>query len=144
MKKYVTDHTITIPVRGKLLNPAQLLAIFQASLDTQAAVSAKQAEYKGAMTDRDEAEELRQVADEAVKNWVLGLYGDGSAEANEFGYAARRKPTMSAEDRARAVEQNRATREARGTMGRRQKLKIRGIVPIPSEKEPEPEMRSLK
>ena len=46
MKKYVTDHTITIPVRGKLLNPAQLLAIFQASLDTQAAVSAKQAEYK--------------------------------------------------------------------------------------------------
>jgi hypothetical protein len=136
MKKYVTDSKLTIPVGGKLLNPAQVAAIFQSSLDTQAAVAAQHAAYKGAMADRDEAEDLRRVADEAMKNWILQLFGDGSTEATEFGYAARRKPEVSAEARAKAVELNRATREARGTKGKKEKLKIRGRLPASVEPNP--------
>jgi hypothetical protein len=129
MKKYVTGRKVTIPLAGKLLKPAEVTAIFQESLDTQAAVAAKLAAYKGALSDRDAAEKRRLAADEAMKNWVLQLFGHGSTEATEFGYAARRKPEMSAEDRAKAVELRRATRDARGTMGKKEKLKIRGVVP---------------
>ncbi len=129
MKKYVTDRKITIPLAGKLLNPAQVAAIFQESLDAQAAVAAKLAAYKGAISARDAAEKRHLAADEAMKSLVLQLFGDGSMEATEFGYAARKKPEISAEDRARAVELRRATREARGTRGKKEKLKIRGAMP---------------
>jgi hypothetical protein len=130
MKKYVTGRKVTIPLAGKLLTPAQVATIFQESLDTQAAVAQRLAAYKGAIAERDAAEKRRLAADEAMKGWVLQLFGDGSTEAVEFGYAARKKPEMSAEDRAKAVELRRATREARGTMGKKQKLKIRGVVPL--------------
>lgn len=129
MKKHLAGRKVTIPLAGKLLTPAQVTAIFQESLDAQAAVAQKLAAYKGALTDRDAAEKRRLAADEAMKNWVLQLFGDGSVEANEFGYAARKKPEISTEDLAKAVELRRATREARGTMGKKQKRKIRGVVP---------------
>jgi hypothetical protein len=136
MKKYVTVRKVTIPLAGKLLTPAQVAAIFQESLDTQAAVAQKLAAYKGAISERDATEERRLAADEAMKGWVLQLFGDGSTEATEFGYAARKKPEISAEDRAKAVELRLATREARGTMGKKQKLKIRGVVPPVAANEP--------
>ena len=136
MKKYVTGRKVTIPLAGKLLTPAQLTAIFQESLDTQAAVAQKLAAYKGAISERDAAEKRHLAADEAMKSWVLQLFGDGSTEATEFGYAARKRPEMSAEDRANAVELRRATREARGTTGKKQKLKIRGAVPPLAAGEP--------
>jgi len=136
MKKYVTDRKVTIPLAGKLLKPAQVAAIFQESIDTQAAVAEKLAAYKGAILQRDAAEKRRLAADEAMKGWVLQLFGDGSTEASEFGYAARRRPEISAEDRARAVERRRATREARGTIGKKQKLAIRGVVPPVGASEP--------
>jgi hypothetical protein len=136
MKKFVAGRKVTIPLAGKLLTPAQVAAIFQESLDTQAAVAQKLAAYKGAISERDAAEKRRLAADEAMKNWVLQLFGDGSAEANEFGYAARKKPEISAEDLAKAVELRRATREARGTRGKKQKLKIRGVVPPVVASEP--------
>jgi hypothetical protein len=71
-----------------------------------------------------------------MKSWILQLFGDGSTEATEFGYAARKKPEISAEDRAKAVELRRATRDARGTMGKKEKLKIRGVVPSVPASEP--------
>lgn len=129
MKKHLAGRKVTIPLAGKLLTPAQVAAIFQESLDTQAAVAQKLAAYKGAIAARDAAEKRRLAADEAMKSWALQLFGDGSIEATEFGYAARKKPEISAEDRAKAVELRRATRAARRTMGKKQKLKIRGVVP---------------
>jgi hypothetical protein len=136
MKKYVKGRKVTIPLAGKLLTPVQVAAIFQDVLDTQAAVAQTLAAYKGAITARDAAEKRGLAADEAMKSWMLQLFGDGSTEATEFGYAARKKPQISAEDRAKAVELRLATREARGTRGKKQKLKIRGVVPPIAASEP--------
>ena len=136
MKKYVAGRKVAIPLAGKLLTPAQVAAIFQESVNTHAAVAQRLAAYKGAITERDAADERRLAADEAMKSWVLQLFGDGSAEATEFGYAARKKPQISAEDRAKAVERRQATRDARGTMGKKEKLKIRGVVPSVAAVEP--------
>jgi hypothetical protein len=132
MKKYVTNSKTEIPVGGEVLKPADVIAIFQDSLDTRAAVTAAHAQYKSALADRATAEAKRSVADEALKGYVLQRFGANSAEAHEFGYSARKVPVLSAEARATAVAANKATREARGTMGRRAKLKIKGAPVAPT------------
>jgi hypothetical protein len=132
LKKYVTNSKTEIPVSGEVLKPAQVISVFQDSLDTRAAVTATQASYKSALADRVNAEVKRQATDDALKGWVLNRFGADSAEAHEFGYSARKSPVLSAAERATAVLQNHATRQARGTMGKKAKLKIKGTLVAPT------------
>ena len=59
---------------------------------------------------------------------LLQRFGANSAVAHDFGYAARKAGHVDAETRAAAVKLNRATRDARGTMGKRERLKIKGTL----------------
>jgi hypothetical protein len=129
VQKYLKTEKAEIPVQGDLLKPAALLKLYQGSLDARAAVTAGHATYQGALKARAEAEANRLAADESLKAWVLARYGAGSTEASEFGFAPRKQPVVSAATRAAAVLQNQATRKARGTMPREEKLKIKGVVP---------------
>jgi hypothetical protein len=129
VQKYLKTERAEIPVQGRLLNSAALLKLYQGSLNTRAAVTAGRAAYQGAIKERDAAEANRLAADESLKGWVLARFGAGSAEASEFGFAPRKQPDVSAATRAAAVLQNKATRVARLTMPRKEKLKIKGVVP---------------
>jgi hypothetical protein len=130
--KYLTSEKAPIPVNGALMTPSALVKLYQKSLKARGDVAAGLAAHKGALKARDEAEAERLAADETLKAWVLGRFGAGSAEAGEFGFAPRKVATVSAAARARAVEQNRATREARGTVGKKKKLAIKGVLPTPT------------
>jgi hypothetical protein len=132
LKKYVTSSKTEIPIGGAKLKPADVIAVFQDSLDTRAAVTATQGSYKEALASRASAEQKRAVTDESLKQWVLNWFGVSSAEAHEFGYAARKVPDVSAATRANAVLLNHATREARGTKGPKAKLKIKGTLVAPT------------
>jgi hypothetical protein len=110
-------------------SPDERLPVRCSSLDTRAAVTAGHAAYQGAIKQRDAAEVDRLAADESLKSWVLARFGAGSAEASEFGFAPRKKAEVSAETRAAAVAQNKATRAARLTISKKEKLKIKGVVP---------------
>jgi hypothetical protein len=131
LRKYVTNSKTEIAVDGEHLKPADLIAVFQDSLDTRAAVTATQGAYKKALAEKEEAETKRAVTDDALRVWVLAWFGANSAEAHEFGYAARKKAVLTAEERAAAVAASQATRKARGTVGPRAKLKIKG-APVAS------------
>jgi hypothetical protein len=128
IKKFVKNGKTEIPLAGDVLKPADVSAVFQASLDTQVAVNAGRAAYKEALAAREVAEQRRSVIDEALKGWVLNRFGADSAEAHEFGYSARKVAVVSAETRANAVKLNLATREARGTRGPKAKLGIKGTL----------------
>jgi hypothetical protein len=132
VQKYLKTEKVDIPVQGTLLKPASLTKLYQTSLDARAAVTAGHATYRGALKDREAAEADRLAADESLKGWVLARFGAGSVEASEFGFAPRKTPVVSAQTRAAAVVQNKATRDARGTMGKKEKLKIKGVVPTPT------------
>jgi hypothetical protein len=133
MKKHLKGATVRIPVGGKILKPAGVLDAFQDCLDKRTGVAVAKAAYAAAMVERDLADQRFRVTDEAMKGWVLNMFGVGSTEAEEFGYAPRKAPQMSAEDRANAVLLNQATRKARGTMGKREKLKIKGTLDVQTE-----------
>jgi hypothetical protein len=131
LKKYVTNSKTEIPIGGERFKPADLIAVFQESLDTRAAVTATQGAYKKALVAKEDAEGKRAEIDDALKVWVLAWFGADSVEAHEFGYAARKKAVMTADERAAAVAANLATRVARGTKGPKQRLKIKG-APVAS------------
>jgi len=129
VQKYLVAEKAEIPVQGALLKPAHLVKLYKGNLDARAAVTAGHSSYKAAIATRDEAEVSRLAADESLKAWVLARFGADSVEAGEFGFAPRKKPEVSAETRAAAVLQNKATRDARGTVGKKKKLQIKGVVP---------------
>jgi hypothetical protein len=132
LKKFVTNGKTQIPIVGEQLKPSDLIAVFQDELDKRATVASTKASYETAVAQRTTASQKRQITDDALKVWVLNFFGPMSAEAKEFGYAPRKQPTMTAKDRAAAVDANLATREARGTMGKKAKEKIHGTVVPPT------------
>jgi hypothetical protein len=135
IKKHISSKT-EIPVGGAMVKPATLLALFQGSLDASDNVASTRGEYRAAVAARDANEAERLVTDEALKQWVLQRFGAGSSEAHDFGYAPRKVGKVTAATRANAVLLNQATREARGTMGKRKKLKIKGTLPVPAAPAP--------
>ena len=113
---------------------------------TRAAVVTARAEYKATLAKRDAAEVRRRVVSAALRQWVLNRFGATSAEVHDFGYAPRKPSEPTAETKARAVRLNEATRRARGTIGRKKKLAIKGTLDPETPSMPasptEPETRS--
>jgi hypothetical protein len=130
LQKYVTGGKTEIPVGGAMLKPADVIAVFQDDLDNRKEVTVTKAAYGAAVAKRAASELKRQVTDEALKGWVLNRFGETSIEAKEFGYAPRKRQAVTAEKRANAVKLNLATRQARGTVGKKQKADANPRVPV--------------
>jgi hypothetical protein len=130
IKKYITNSKTQIPVAGKMLKTPQVSAVFRNSIDTRGAVATKRAELKAAQKARDEAEAERVVTDEALKGYVTNVFGVDSTEAHELGYAPKKVAEKSVETKQQAIVRNKATREARHTIGPRQKAKIKGTAVV--------------
>jgi hypothetical protein len=128
LKKYVKSNA-EIPIGGETHNLADMIKIYQTCLDTRAAITAKRAELKAAMLDRQTAEALRRTADRALKPWVVNTFGADSQAAHDFGFPPNKVPVHNVQKKAHAVAQSKATRTARHTMGKKQKAKIKGTLP---------------
>ena len=121
-----------IPVEGTAYTAAQVIGIFQASLDAIEAVKVKQGTLKLAVAAEHEARAAAEAVDAGVKLWAFGQYGSRSQMANDLGYQARKVAATSVDTKQRALEQAKATRKARGTVGRKARLKIKGTIPVPT------------
>ena len=130
IKKYIPNSKTQIPVAGKMLKTPEVSAVFQNSLDTRGMVTTKRAELKAAQKARDEAEVVRVTTDDALKWYVTNVFGVDSTEAHEIGYAPKKVAEKSVATKQQAVARNKATREARHTMGPKQKEKIKGTMVV--------------
>jgi hypothetical protein len=131
LKKHVKTKT-AMKVGGDSMKPADIIAAYQAAIDSRAALIPQRASYKAALVARNNAEVTRQAIDKKLKAWVVNEFGADSQEAEEFGFLPTKVTEKSAETKALAVQKGRATREARGTKGKRQKEKIKGTIPDPT------------
>ncbi len=135
LKNHVSAKT-AILINGETYKPAALIAVYQSILDGQAALIKSRAQVKVDLAARRDAEMQRDAFEPGLKNWVLNTLGADSNAASEFGYAPPKKATRTSEDVANAVKLAKATRVARGTMGKKQKLKIKGSLdtpPVPAD-----------
>ena len=122
------DRKSVVAINGRKHAHAEVVAVYQRSVDARAKVASLRARLAEALDEVGEADAARMEADRALKAWVRGEFGVESTEANDFGFPVSKKAVLTVEQKALAVERGRATREARGTMGRREKEAIRGVV----------------
>ncbi|HEY2515741.1 MAG TPA: hypothetical protein VGI39_32955, partial [Polyangiaceae bacterium] len=71
--------------------------------------------------------------DPALKNWVFAKFGSTSQEAKDMGFLPRKRGVADTKAKYQATLQSEATREARHTMGKKQKQKIKGTIVVPTE-----------
>jgi hypothetical protein len=135
IKKYLTKASTEIWMNGKECHPADILEFFQTDLDARAAVDAAHAAVKTAITARKTADANRRSADDALKAWFTNRFGVHSAEAQELGYSPPKPKTKDVKTKAAAIQKSAATRAARHTMGKVQKLDISGTKLVYSSQE---------
>jgi hypothetical protein len=119
-------------INGQPMKPADVIGIYQTCIDTRAELAKQRAAYDAALAARDSAESARLVTDRGLRAWVTGAFGADSQTAQEFGFLSPKIGAKSAATKATAVEKSLATREARGTKGKRQKEKIKGTLVAPA------------
>ncbi len=126
-----TKGVTAINVKGTPYKPAVLVAIYQKCLDTRTALAAIRAQEPAALEARDAADATRKTVDASVLAWAVETYGPSSPQAKTFGYVAPNPAKPTVQTRAAAVAKAKATREARGTAGKKQKKKITGAPSTP-------------
>jgi hypothetical protein len=77
-----------------------------------------------------------------IKQFLQSRYGKDSADLQMFGFTPAKVPQRSVAGKVKGVAQNKATRVARGTRGKKQKSVIKGASPAmtakPATAGPEP------
>jgi hypothetical protein len=131
LKKHVTAKT-EILINGESSSLAQTIAIYQGSLDARSALKAARNQAEVALQEWNAAEATRSSMDAGLKQWVFAKFGPSSQEAKDMGFTPRKVGKKSVATKNGAVEQSAATREARHTMGKKQKARIKGTVVVPT------------
>jgi hypothetical protein len=114
-------------IAGKKYTPAQVVEIFQARIDRANVVLATRATWRGAVKiERAGLVETKQFAS-AVRQAVLSMFGTAGSTLADFGLSARKpRRELTSDEKVQAVARAKATRRARHTLGKKQKLAITG------------------
>jgi len=90
--------------------PLALEQLYQARIDAAANTAQKEGDYHAAVKAEQAAEAALAPVALAFKVYVLSVYGKQPDVLDDFGYAPRKKPVMSAETKAAAAQKRAATR----------------------------------
>ncbi len=106
----------------------QIVDVFQGRVNTGLGAQAARATYRAAvMTDREQRSGTSSFVT-AFLSIVRGMFKN-PATLEDFGLSPRKSTKTSVGAKAEAIAKSKATREARGTRGSKQKAKIKGTVP---------------
>jgi hypothetical protein len=134
----------TVPVGGTRYTSKQIVAVYQRNLDRRDAVKKARAQLDVALAAARESDDEVATFEVPVKSWALNHFGATHNATTELGFSPPKRTPRAPEDVALAVRRAAATREARGTMGKKARLKIKGVVEAPEapgdgeKEEPEP------
>lgn len=132
LKKHLSAKT-QVSINGVHYSVAQLIAAYQACLDTRASLLEAHGIVKKAIAERDAAEAERAAIEQGLKVWIIGQFGATSSVAHEFGYGPKKQGAKTLETKVLAVTRAKATRKARHTMGKKQKQDVKGTKVVLAE-----------
>jgi hypothetical protein len=107
---------------------AQLVAIFQAYVNAAQATKARYQEWRGEVQAEHAAAHTMVPHRSAVKTVLEGRFGKTSTKLMTYGFEPAKTPVRTTASKTVAVAKAEATREARGTKGKKQKKSIKGNV----------------
>ena len=127
----MNKHPTTIPtiyVGGAAVPATAIVAALQARIDTGKAVTSTRASWRAAVgAERDELAKSAVLVSACRQALLLAFAGQVDTLA-EFGLSARKPRVVSPETVVAATQKAKATRQARHTMGAKQKKEIKGDV----------------
>jgi hypothetical protein len=121
-----------MPFRGGMMDQTALNAIVAASLAPYEAVHADRQTLTVDIATRRSGEASAKQLVKEFQAAATTAFGESSEEFRTFGFAPRKKATLTAEATSLKVQRILATRQARGTKGSRQKQSIHGVVTPPT------------
>ena len=105
----------------------EIQKLLQSRIDAASATAAARAKWLTAAAAEQEKTTESESVLLALKSHLVTTYGAKSQVVADFGFTPKQKETT-AKTTADAVVKREATRKARGTMGKKEKLKITGVV----------------
>ncbi len=120
----------TVPVGGTRYTTKQVAAVYQRNLDRREALKKARAHLDVALAATRESDDEVAKFEVPMKSWALNNFGAAHNATIELGFSPPKQTPRAPEDVALAVRRAAATREARGTMGKKQRLKIKGMVEV--------------
>jgi hypothetical protein len=126
LKKHFAKDKIHL-IGSKQYTTEQLVAVFQSQIDATAAVAAANAEMQAAIG-RERAIDLHlRDLTRLLKHSMTAAFGLSAKAFADFGWDLPKKPgPKTVKAKVEGAKKALATRKARHTMGKRQRLKIRG------------------
>jgi hypothetical protein len=118
-----------LPLGGKLYTPESLKAFIQQRTQASNAVAQARAAWLDAIRTYKELDAHADVVVRDLRNLAIGALGADSDDLQTFSFSKPKRVTFTAEQMKAIVQKRLETRKARRTMGRRQKAKIKGVVP---------------
>jgi hypothetical protein len=131
IQKYFST-TASLVLAGTTYTPAQIIALLQAFATALQALIALHAELSsGVLSVRGQQKQINKIL-LALQTYVDNLFGGDPSKLADFGFKPKKVGVVSTSTRAEAVAKAKATREARHTMGKKQKAAITGESPAPA------------
>ncbi len=133
VNKHYPNGSEQLQVGGATVTVSGLTALLQSVVDNRQAVEVSQAATK-AKVQAERAQAPSQLAViRALESTIRGTFGNSADVLADFGLAPTKvRVTRTAEEKAVSAAKSAATRKARGTMGKNQKLPLRrGTSGIP-------------
>jgi hypothetical protein len=129
--KYLAKVT-SLTVAGTSYTPTSLKAVLQTEIDAIKALDSMRAQVKQQVAATGEARVSARVLRKGLRQYILGNYGEKALSMlDDFGMAPKAKSTPTVHAKAEAVDKALATREARHTMGKKQRQLIT-VAPQPA------------
>jgi hypothetical protein len=118
----------SVVIGGRTYTTAEAIGELQASLDDSKDVQSAKAIWQSAVRKDQERRARVEPFVSLLRQLLQTAFGDSVDVLADFGLAPRKVAIISPEDKVKATEKAMATRKARHTMGKKQKLAITATV----------------
>ena len=121
----------SLTIGGDEYTPKALLAVLNAEDEASLAVDSTRAQLTAQVATHRSAKVTAGELRSALKVYILGTYGKKAVQMlGDFGMSVPKGPgERTVDEKSMAVAKTLATRAARHTMGKKQKLRVTGVVP---------------
>ncbi|HZU96621.1 MAG TPA: hypothetical protein VFF73_08025 [Planctomycetota bacterium] len=118
----------TLPLHGANLDATALGQVVANALAPYESVTNDRQDLRVSVANRRSRETSTKELIKEIQAACLTTFGEASSEYQSFGFMPRKKAALTSEQQALKHERALATRQARGTKGKRQKASIHGTV----------------
>ena len=120
----------SLPLASSTYTMAALEQLIQSRIDAVNTVANAKANWHNAVAAYQAVNtQVTQVV-RALRQYVINTFGPDSPVLADFGFTPPKKVELTPEAKVARAEKSAATRKARGTMGKKQKAKIKGTAPV--------------